>query len=385
MRLTFDRTHSLQAAGVVVAALAAIAFLVWGAHLGHAGETGDATLWPPRAGTMVVWRDGAGSLTAALTNAAGTTTESSLGSGSAARLVAGGTRPVVLVTIPGGGHRLTRYDPATRTWATIAASLEPTDMTTAVIARDLVYLPVGRGRRAAVIALDPKTGRTTARLRLPVLVPDPTALLKLPGSPAAALAADRGRGRVAALLLADGRVLAISATPLAAAVTDLASRASVSLGGYTRIVAATVGGDGIVYILAGSADPAFTLRFLRVDPRTMRLVSLWDTGVADSEEPVSALPTRFGAVFYAPGEPRSRDAYSGTNVWLVDAGGAHQNSAVSSNIGLDLGPGRGDSVLFYGFPAGGVISRLRTDDGAQARQGAPLRAPSGATVVLAAD
>ena len=134
-------------------------------------------------------------------------------------------------------------------------------MTTAVIARDLVYLPVGRGRQAAVIAVDPRTGRTTARLRLPVLVPDPTALLKLPGSPAGALAADRGRGRVAALLAADGRVLAISATPLAAAVTDLASRASVSLGGYTRIVAATVGGDGIVYILAGSADPAFTLRF----------------------------------------------------------------------------------------------------------------------------
>ncbi len=385
MRVAFDRNHSLQAAGVVVATLVAVAFLVWGAHLGHAGETGDAALWPPSAGSIVVWRDGRGLLTAALTTPDGTTTESSLGAGSAVRLVAGGARPVVLVTGYGGGHRLARYVPTTRTWATIAASLEPTDMTTAVISRGLAYLPVGQGRRAAVIAVDPQTGRTATRLRLPLLVPDPTALLKLPGSPAGALTADRGRGRVAALLSADDRVLAISATPLAAAVTDLASGASVSLGGYTRIVAATVGGDGIVYILAGSADPAFTLRFLRVDPRTMRLVSLWDTGVAATDEPVSALPTRFGAVFYAPGKPRSLDAYSGTNVWLVDGGGAHQNSAVSSNIGLVMGPGRGDSVLFYGFPAGGAISRLSTDDGAQSRQGAPLRAPSGATVVLAAD
>jgi hypothetical protein len=383
MKLTFDRTRSLQAAGVVAAALVAVAFLVWGAHMGRAGETGAGTLWPPSAGSIVVWSHGRGSLTATLTNAAGVATDSSLGAGSAAQLVAGGSRPVVLVSGTGGGHRLVRYAPATRTWATIAASLEPADMTTAVIARNLVYLPVGQGRRAAVIAVDLNTGRTTARLRLPVLVPNPGALLTLPARSAGTRAA--GRGRVAALLAAGDHVLAISATPLAAAVTDLTSHASVSLAGYTHVAAATVGGDGIVYILAGRADPAFTLRFLRVDPRSMRLVSVWDTGVAATDEPVSALPTRFGAVFYAPGLPHSLDAYSGTNVWLVDGSGAHQNSAVSSNIGLHMGPGRGDSVLFYGSPAGGVVSRLDTDDGSLDRRDTRLVAPSGAPVVLAAD
>ena len=383
MKPTVDRTRSLQAAGVVAATLIAVAFLVWGAHMGHAVESGAGTLWPPSAGSIVVWSDGPGSLKAALTSAAGGATDSSLGAGSAARLVAGGPRPVVLVKGAEGGHRLVRYAPATRTWATIAASLDPTDMTTAVVARDLVYLPVGQGRHAAVMAVDLNTGRTAARLRLPVLEPDPGALLTLPGPTAGTRAA--GRGHVTELLTAGGRVLAVSATPFAAAVTDLATHASVSLGGYTQIVGATVGGDGIVYILAGSNDPAFTLRFLRVDPHTMRLVSVWDTGVAATDEPVSALPTRFGAVFYAPGVPHSLDAYSGTNVWLVDGSGARENSAVSSNIGVRMGPGRGDSVLIYGSPAGGVISQLGLDDGSLSHQDTRLGAPAGATVVLAAD
>ena len=180
-------------------------------------------------------------------------------------------------------------------------------------------------------------------------------------------------------------MLAVTSTAAAAAVIDLQTRASVSLGGYTRIVAATVGGDGVLYVLAGRADPAFTLRFLRVDPHSLRILSVWDTGVAATEEPGSALPTRFGAVYYLPGVPDSLNAYSGTNIWLVDGSGARQNSAVSSNVGVRMGPGHGDSVLFYGRPAGNVVSRLDTDDGALSRASARLSAPSGATVVLAAD
>ncbi len=382
MKLTLNRTRSLQTAGVVAAVLIAVAFLVWGSRMGHAVESGAGTLWSSNAGSIVVWSNGAGSLTATLTRA-GVATDSSLGVGSTARLVSGGGRPIVLVTDTGGGHRLLRYEPATRTWVTVAASLDPADMTTAVVAGDLVYLPMGQGRHAAVMAVDLNSGRTAARLRLPTLVPDPRALLTLSGPAPGARAASRGH--VTALLTARGRVLAVSATPFAAAVTDLATHASVSLGGYTQILAATVGGDGIVYVLAGSSDPAFTLRFLRVDPRTMRLVSVWDTGVAATDEPVSALPTRFGAVFYAPGVPRSLDAYSGTNVWLVDRSGARENSAVSSNIGVRMGPGRGDSVLIYGSPAGAVISRLGTDNGSLDRHLTRLDAPAGTTVVLAAD
>ena len=103
------------------------------------------------------------------------------------------------------------------------------------------------------------------------------------------------------------------------------------------------------------------------------------------QEPGSALPTRFGAVFYLPGVPRSLDAYSGTNIWLVDGSGFRQNSAVSSNVGVYMGPGRVASVLFYGSPAGGAVTSLDTYDGALSRASARLSAPSGATVVLAAD
>jgi hypothetical protein len=58
---------------------------------------------------------------------------------------------------------------------------------------------------------------------------------------------------------------------------------------------------------------------------------------------------------------------------------------VSSNIGVRMGPGRGDSVLIYGSPAGAVISRLGTDDGSLDRHLTRLGAPAADTVVLAAD
>ena len=180
-------------------------------------------------------------------------------------------------------------------------------------------------------------------------------------------------------------MLAVTATPYAAAITDLRTGARVSLGSYTHLVAATVGGDGFVYLLAGSSDPAFTLRFLRIDPRAMRSLAAWDTGVAASSEPAWGLPTRFGAIVYSPGTPRSIDAYSETNVWLLDGGGARTNSAVSSNSGVRMGPGAGDSVLLYGAPAGGAVSRLDTDNGVLSQAGARLTAPPGATVLLAAD
>ena len=101
----------------------------------------------------------------------------------------------------------------------------------------------------------------------------------------------------------------------------------------------------------------------------MRSLAAWDTGVAASSQPAWGLPTRFGAIVYSPGTPHSIDAYSGTNVWLLDGGGARTSSAVSSNAGLRMGPGAGDSVLLYGRPAGSVVSRLDTDDGVLSRAG----------------
>ena len=88
----------------------AVAFLVWGTHMGRAGEPVPDTFWPTGGG-LVVWRTADGSLGARTTDAAGTTIDSSLGAGSDARLIAGGSRAVVLVTLPGGGHRLVRYAP----------------------------------------------------------------------------------------------------------------------------------------------------------------------------------------------------------------------------------------------------------------------------------
>ena len=381
-RLPLGRARSLEAAGLVLATVLAIGFLAWGARMGRAGEPAVATPWPESAGSLVVWRSGDGSLTARMTTSAGVATVSSLGAGSRAVLIAGGPRPVVLLTGAGGGHRLVRYAPVGNTWTTIAASLDPAQLTTAALDDDVLYLPEGKGSRMVVVAVG-LDGHTVARFALPVLRPDPSALMALPGAGVGARSA--GRGHVAALLVADGDVLAITSTQAAAAVTDLRTKASVSLAGYTQIVAATMGGDGILYVLAGRPDPAFSLRFLRIDPHAMRILSAWDTGVAPTQEPGSALPTRFGAVFYLPGVPRSLDAYSGTNIWLVDASGFRQNSAVSSNVGVQMGPGRLDSVLFYGSPAGGAVTSLDTYDGALSRASARLSAPSGATVVLAAD
>ena len=47
-RLPFGRTRSLEVAGLVLATVLAVAFLVWGAHMGRAGEPAVAALWPKR-------------------------------------------------------------------------------------------------------------------------------------------------------------------------------------------------------------------------------------------------------------------------------------------------------------------------------------------------
>jgi hypothetical protein len=379
-RRSLESTRSFEVMGLVAAALVAAAFLVWGAHIGRAGEPAGGAPWPARDGSIVVWRSATGSLAVRMTNAAGGSTDSSLGPGSDVRLIAGGSRPVLLVTLAGGGHRLVRYTPATRTWSTLAASLDPTDLTSAAVADGLAYLPSGRGSRAAVIAVRAGVG-TVARFPLPVLEPDLSALVAAPG----AAAGKASRGHVACLLVSGGRVLMITSTPAAAAITDLQTKASVPLTGYTGVVAATVGGDGIVYVLAWRAAPALSLRFLRIDPRSLHVLAASDADVALSTEPVWALPTRFGAIVYSAGTPDSRDPWSGTNIWLVDENGVRENSTVAANVGERMGPGRGDSVLFYGRPGDGAASRLDIDDGALSRADARLGAPSGATILLAAD
>lgn len=383
-RRLFGRVRSVEAAGLLIAVLVAVAFLVWGAHMGRAREGAADPAWPAGSGSLVVWRGSDGALTARVTSASGVATETSLGAGDDVRLVAGGARPVVLVSGADGGHRLLRYAPDQRSWSALATSLHPGELTSAAMSAGLAYVPVGAGTTAAVVAVRPD-GAVAARYPLPLLEPDPNALLAQPGQAAGVGTRAAGRGHVVALLAVHGDVLAVTATSFAAAITDLRTGARVSLGSYTRIVAATVGGDGSVYLLAGSADPAFTLRFLRIDPRTMRSLAAWDTGVAASSQPAWGLPTRFGAIVYSPGTPHSIDAYSGTNVWLLDGGGARTNSAVSSNAGVRMGPGAGDSVLLYGAPAGGAVSRLDTDNGVLSRTGGRLSAPPGATVLLAAD
>jgi len=226
-------------------------------------------------------------------------------------------------------------------------------------------------------------GRTAAQYRLPTLPPDPTALLPGPSQPD--LAAPIEPGRVVALLAADGHVLAVTSTPAAAGLTDLVTARTVTFGGYTNVRATTTGGDGMVYVVTAANDSAFSQRILRIDPRSMRIVSAFDTGTLDRGRPATALPTRYGAVVYSPGVPDSLDALSGTELWLIDGAGLRENATVSSDDGLLMGPGKGDSVLLYGGPAGDVVTRVGIDDGAVRRADPPPTPPSGTVVVLAAD
>ncbi len=382
------RRHSLEAAGLVLAVALAAALLVWGAHQGRAGVRSVDLGWPGGS-SLIVWRSPNGIMTARLTQADGATIQRDLGPGTDARLVTGDGTPLLLITDASGGRRLLRFSPTTHRWTTLAASLTPDGLTTAVAGGGLVYFTEGAGKGAVVVAVrtDGRTAaRIVARYRLPVLPPDPQALLPgYSGAGAASPLATPRRGKVDDLFVAGGHLLALTSTHDAAAVADLTSGVTTPLTGFTRIAAATMGGDGLLYVLAGRADPTFSLQFLRVDPKPMQVISAWDTGAADLFEPVTALPTRFGAVFYSPGTPHTLGASSDTNVWLVDSSGIHQNSAVSSNTGIRMGPGRSDTVLLYGFPAGGTVSRLGTSDGALSRASARLSAPSDASVLVAAD
>ena len=375
------KLRRIEIVSLVVAAMLAAGLLVWGDRMGRAGARTVERFWTG-GGSLVVWRSAGGRLTARFTGSGGTAVERGLGGGVAARPVAGGRRPLILVTDASGGHRLLEYDATTTRWRVVLASPDPHDLTSAVAIGALVYVPQGSGRRAAVVAVHPD-GRIAATYRLPKLPPDPTALLPGPSQPGPL--SHPGRGAVDALLSADGHVLAVTSSRSAAGLTDLLTGRTVTFNGYTQVQAATMGGDGMIYVLTGANDTAFSLRILRIDPRSMQIVSAFDTGALDRGRPATALPSSFGAVIYSPGVPRSLDALSGTEVWLVDGGGLRENATVSSDDGLLMGPGHGDSALLYGGVAGDVVTRVGLSDGAVRRADARLTAPSGTTVVLAAD
>ena len=307
--------------------------------MGRAGEPASPTRrGPTSAGSLVVWRGGDGALTARMTSAAGVTTVSSLGAGSDARLVAGGRAS------RGPGDRPRRRTPpgALRaghgTWSDGRRLARP--------GRADDRRPGPRPRLPAGGRRKPGGGRRRAPGR-PHRRPLPAARSSNPTrAPSWRCRARRSgartasRGHVAALARRRRRRAGGHPTTAAAAVTDLQTGASVSLGGYTRIVAATVGGDGSSTSSPGA--PTRPSRCASCASTRARCASCrpGTPGVAARpRSPASALPTRFGAVFYLPGVPHSLDAYSGTNIWLVDGGGARQNSAVSSNVGVRMGPG----------------------------------------------
>ena len=310
---------------------------------------------------LVVWRSGAGPLIARFTSAGGTTSERSLGTGSDVRLIAGAPRPVLLVTDPGGGHRLLRFSPADGEWSTIAAALSRGDLTTAALSRGLIYLPVGTGRRAAVLATG-AAGRIVARLPLPVLEPDPSTLVTAPGAPIAvarpgcgSVSAPRRRRRHAGRDLdGPGGRRDRPAHPRDCLAFQLHG-----------VVAATVGGDGFVYLLAERSDPAFTLRFLRIAVHPLRV--LWaDTG-ADPGLRRYGTGQRFWRRLLRAWGARLADASSATSLWLIDATGARREGAVAHRTsGLRMGPGRGDSGLLYGWSSGSAVTRFATATGRSA-------------------
>ena len=379
------RLRRVEIISLVGAVVLAAVLLVWGSHMGRARAGTVGRFWSG-GGSLLVWRSH-GELVARFTAATGSPVERRLGDGVAARLVAGGHRPLLLVTDVHGGHRLLDYDGTSARWRTILASPQPHDLTNAVMARGLVYVARSSAHGPTVVAIR-RDGRTAATYRLPKLPPDPTALLALPSRPGTGTggaSAGVGRARVDALVAAGGRVLAVTSTRAAAGLTDLSSGRTVTFDGYVDVRAATTGGDGMVYVLAASNDPAFSQRVLRIDPRSLRIVFTFDTGVAGHGRPASALPSRFGAVFYSPGTPGSIDALSGTDLWLVDGGGLNENSTVTSDDGALMGPGPGDSVLLFGSPAGAAVTSVGLSDGAVRRADAHLTAPSGTVVVLAAE
>jgi len=222
---------------------------------------------------------------------------------------------------------------------------------------------------------------TTATYPLPVLMPDKTAG-DFPGG-YKGLYSGVSAGTVSGLVAADsGDVLAFAFTGRAAAVTDLMTKETTQIAGYSRLGAAARDASGKIEVIAWKAqDESQDMQLLILDPVTLAVLSTVDLGVTPANHLRDYLLPGLGhdaVVAVAAGDETAGVSLS---IWTVDGAALSAKASPPLNSGLAIAPADATSVYVYDGPGTNKVGQFDLASHAFVSDLPSLRAPAGSYVV----
>lgn len=225
-------------------------------------------------------------------------------------------------------------------------------------------------------------GGIVATYPLPTLVPDPSAGLLPAGYKGVALSGP-AVGMVSALVpLQSGDILAFSFTGQAAAVTDLMTGQTVSLGGYSRLGAAARTSGGNLVVLAWKAQDEFAaVQVLLINSTSLAVTDALDTGVAATNLLQDVILPGLGqdAVIAVSRGDQANGVTLG--LWELNGTQLASGPTLPINSGLTIAPAGPSAAYVYGGPAKNAVGQLDLATGAFTPDVPALRAPTDAYVV----
>lgn len=231
----------------------------------------------------------------------------------------------------------------------------------------------------AVVAV--KNGVTTATYPLPVLQPDSTA----GDFPAGYKGVYSGvsTGSVSALVASEaGDVLAFTFTGRAAAVTDLITRKTTQISGYSRLGSGVRDSSGNIEVLAWKAqDEGQTMKLLVLDAKSLAVQLTVDSGASPANHLRDYLLPGLGHDAVLAVAAGDESVGISLSIWTIDGAKLSARPSPPLNSGLAIAPADATSIFVYDGPGQNRVGQLDLVSKAFTPDLASLRAPTGSYVV----
>lgn len=223
-------------------------------------------------------------------------------------------------------------------------------------------------------------GATIATYPLPILQPDSSAGDFPPGYKGVYTGVSTGT--VSALIPTDtGDVLAFTFTGRAAAVTDLKTKETTQISGYSRLGAGALDASGRIELVAWKAqDEKQNMRLLVLDPSSLAVTSTIDLGSTPAKHLRDMLLPGLGhdaVLAVAAGD----DAGVALTIWTVDGSKVRSMGGPPADTGLSIAPADASSVYVYDGPGKNKVGVFDLASQQFTPDVPSLRAPTGSYAV----
>lgn len=300
-----------------------------------------------------------------------------------AKLLSGGTAPILMVTKYDGTAALLAFDADTSEWR---QRMTLPEAPVAICAQGDVVSYALSGAPDSVISRSLDTGAQSSFSLPSLAAPDVGTELVPMSRP---YSTDETRPVTTYLAAIGDHVIAFSATRSAAQVTDVTTGQTEPLPPGVA-ASACAGRDGRIYAGVVGNQKGQPLELYGIDPESMKVVSTAQTDWIPNppDEPpglnrLQLLPTSEGVVLFASELPVYPQVKALARLWLWDGNGLRALGQENSD-GIAAGPAEDGSVLVYGGSAQNTVTRVDLLTGGMS-VAENLRSPSGSWVLIASE